>query len=162
MDFVSDQLVGGRRFRVLTLVDLYSRECLALRAGFSLKGGDVAAVLKQLKQSGRKPETITVDDGSKFTSKKLDTGSNLNDVKLDFIRPVKLFESCHIESFNGKLRDEYLNMNLFFTLAQVAQTVANWRYDYNYVRPHRSQGGVPPSYSGEHITHGVPNPDFSI
>jgi putative transposase len=69
MDFVSDQLVGGRRTRVLTLFDLYSRECLALRAGFSLKGGDVAAVLDQLKRNGRKPTTITVDNGSEFTSK---------------------------------------------------------------------------------------------
>jgi len=139
MDFVSDQLVGGRRFRVLTLVDLYSRECLALRAGFSLKGGDVADVLDGLKRNGRKPKLITVDNGSEFTSKELDTWSYLNDVKLDFIRPGKPVESCYIESFDGKLRD-----------------------DDNHVRPHRSLGGVPPSYRGEQITHGVPNPDFSI
>lgn len=133
MDFVSDQLVGGRRFRVLTLVDLYSRECLALRAGFSLKGGDVAAVLDGLKRNGRKPKTITVDNGSEFTSKELDTWSYLNDVKLDFIRPGKPVENCYIESFNGKLRDECLNMNLFFTLAQVEQTMRNWLHDYNHV-----------------------------
>lgn len=162
MDFVADQLVGGRRFRVLTLVDLYSRECLALRAGFSLKGGDVAAVLEQLKRNGRKPQTITVDNGSEFTSRELDTWSYLNDVKLDFIRPGKPVENCYIESFNGKLRDECLNMNLFFTLAQVEQTMRNWLHDYNHVRPHRSLGGVPPSYRGEQITHEVPNPDFSI
>ena len=162
MDFVTDQLVGGRRFRVLTLVDLYSRECLALRAGFSLKGGDVAAVLDGLKRNGRKPKTITVDNGSEFTSKELDTWSYLNDVKLDFIRPGKPVENCYIESFNGKLRDECLNMNLFFTLAQVEQTMRNWLHDYNHVRPHRSLGGVPPSHRGEQITHGVPNPDFSI
>jgi putative transposase len=162
MDFVSDQLVGGRRFRVLTLVDLYSRECLAMRAGFSIKGGDVAAVLDGLKRNGRKPKTITVDNGSEFTSKELDTWSYLNDVKLDFIRPGKPVENCYIESFNGKLRDECLNMNLFFTLAQVEQTMRNWLHDYNHVRPHRSLGGVPPSYRGEQITHGVPNPDFSI
>lgn len=142
MDFVSDQLVGGRRFRVLTLVDLYSRECLALRAGFSLKRGDVAAVLDGLKRNGRKPKTITVDNGSEFTSKELDTWSYLNDVKLDFIRPGKPVENCYIESFNGKLRDEYLNMNLFFTLTQVEQTMRNWLHDYNQVRPLRLFLGV--------------------
>jgi putative transposase len=162
MDFVSDQLVGGRRFRVLTLVDLYSRERLALRAGFSLKGGDVAALLEQLKRNGRKPKTITVDNGSEFTSKELDTWSYLNDVKLDFIRPGKPVENCYIESFNGKLRDECLNMNLFFTLAQVAVTIRNWLHDYNHVRPYRPLGEVPPSYRGEQITHEVPNPDFPI
>ncbi len=142
MDFVSDQLVGGRQFRVLTLVDLYSRECLALRAGFSLKRGDVAAVLDGLKRNGRKPKTITVDNGSEFTSKELDTWSYLNDVKLDFIRPGKPVENCYIESFNGKLRDEYLNMNLFFTLTQVEQTMRNWLHDYNQVRPLRLFLGV--------------------
>ena len=137
MNLVSDQLVGGRRFRVLTLVDLYSRERLALQAGFSLKGGDVAAVLDQLKRNGRKPKTITVDNGSEFTSRELDTWSYLNDVKLDFIRPGKPVENCYIESFNGKLRDEGLNMKLFFTLAQVEQTMRNWLLDCNHVRPHR-------------------------
>jgi putative transposase len=81
-------------------------------------------------------------------------------VKLDFIRPGKPVENCYIESFNGKLRDECLNMNLFFTLAQVEQTMRNWLHDYNHVRPHRPLGGAPPSHTGEQITHGVPNPDF--
>jgi putative transposase len=162
MDFVSDQLVGGRRFRVLTFVDLYSRECLALRAGFSLNGGDVTAVLEQLKRDGRKPKTITADNGSEFTSQELDTWSQLNDVKLDFIRPGKPVENCYIESFNGKLRNEFLIMNLFFTLAQVEQTVATWVHDYNHVRPRRSLGGVPPSHRGGQIIRGVTNPDFSI
>ena len=116
MDFVSDQLCGGRRFRVLTLVDLYSRENLALRAGFSLKGKDVVGVLQELAASGRKPQLITVDNGSEFTSRELETWAYLNDVKLDFIRPGKPVENCSIESFNGRFRDECLNANLFFTL----------------------------------------------
>ena len=102
------------------LVDLYSRECLALRAGFSLKGENIAAMLEQLKSSGREPETITVDNGSEFTSKALDTWSYLNE-KLDFIRPGKPVENCYIESFNRKLRDECFNM----TLAQVEETMRN-------------------------------------
>jgi hypothetical protein len=81
-------------------------------------------------------------------------------VKLDFIRPGKPVENCYIESFNGKLRDECLNMNLFFTLAQVEQTMRHWLHDYHHVRPHRSPGGVPPGHRGEQITHGVPTQIF--
>jgi putative transposase len=86
---------------VLTLVDLYSRECLALRAGFLLNRGDIAAVLEQLKSSGREPETITVDNGSEFTSKELDTWSYLNDVKLDFIRAEKPLKIATLRASMG-------------------------------------------------------------
>ena len=141
MDFVTDNLVGGKRFRVLTLVDLYTRECLCLKAGFSLKGKDVVAELQQL---GRKPAVITVDNGSEFTSRELETWAYLNDVKLDFIRPGKPVENCYRESFNGKFRDECLNANLFFTLTQAQKIAEIWRIDYNSVRPHTSLGGKPP------------------
>ena len=82
-------------------------------------------------------------------------------MKLDFIRPGKPVENCYIESFNGKLRDECLNMNLFFTLAEVEQTMRNWRHDYNHVRPHRSLGGVPPNARGMQINREVQNSEFS-
>ncbi len=85
----------------------------------------------------RELKTITVDNGSEFTPKELDTWSYLNEVTLDFIRPGKPVENCYIESLKRKLRDECLNMNLFFPLAQVEQTVADWLHDYNHVRPHR-------------------------
>ena len=157
MDIVSDRLVHGRRFRVLTIVDLYTRECLALKAGASLRSADVVATLQAL---GRKPESITVDNGSGFTARELEIWAYLNDVKLDFIRPGKPVENCYIESFNGKFRDEYLNANLFFTLAQVETIAERWRIDYNSVRPHSSLGGKPPSEAYRTDTHGDWNSIF--
>lgn len=161
MDFVTDQLVGGRKFRVLTLVDLHTRECLSLTVGFSLKGGDVAAALEALKTRGRKPATITVDNGSEFTSKELDTWCYLNDVKLDFIRPGKPVENCYIESFNGRLRDECLNMNLFFTLDDTEKKMKIWMDDYNTVRPHTSLRGESPIHCRDTENTEVPSYHFS-
>lgn len=160
MDFVADTLVGGRRFRVLTLVDLYSRECLALRAGRSLRGAEVVEELNRLSVAGRKPSMITVDNGSEFTSKELESWCYLNDVKLDFIRPGKPVENCFVESFNGRLREECLNANLFFTIAQVEKILAVWMEDYNNFRPHGSLGGIPPSEMGTETMLGS-TPDFS-
>jgi len=145
MDFVYDQLAGGKRYRVLTLIDLYNRECLALHAGFSLKGTDVVEVLSSLKVASRKPQVITVDNGSEFISKELEIWAYSNNVLLDFIRPGKPTENGYIESFNGKLRDECLNMNLFFSLADAKAALANWKEEYNTFRPHNSLGGMPPS-----------------
>ena len=156
MDFVSDQLCGGRRFRVLTLVDLYSRENLALRAGFSLRGKDVVGVLQELAASGRKPQLITVDNGSEFTSRELETWAYLNDVKLDFIRPGKPVENCYIESFNGRFRDECLNANLFFTLTQVERVIEGWKEDYNSFRPHGALGGQTPREASRNNTRRLP------
>lgn len=145
MDFVFDQLAGGKRYRVLTLVDLYSRECLALHAGFSLRGADVVSVLATLKDLGRKPKSITVDNGSEFISKDLELWAYTNSVLLDFIRPGKPVENGYIESFNGKLRDECLNMHLFFSLTDAEKRLAMWKEEYNTQRPHASLGGIPPS-----------------
>ena len=161
MDFVADQLTGGRRFRVLTLVDIYSRECLALKAGFSLRGRDVVEGMQQLAVQGRKPKIITVDNGSEFTSKELETWSCLNDTKLDFIRPGKPVENCYIESFNGRFRDECLNANLFFTLTQVQHVSDAWREDYNSFRPHAALGGMPPRGTGNQKTMGLSDLHFS-
>ncbi len=161
MDFVADTLVGGRRFRVLTLVDLYNRECLCLKAGFSLKGKDVVCELQRLAARGRKPAIITVDNGTEFTSRELETWAYLNDVRLDFIRPGKPVENCYIESFNGKFRDECLNANLFFTLTQVEKITEAWLDDYNVVRPHASLGGKPPRELGEDEPMRPSEPVFS-
>ena len=145
MDFVTETLVSGRRFRILTILDLYSRECLGLVANFSLKADDVVAVLNQLRLGGRMPRSITVDNGSEFVSKQLDGWAFSCGVKLDFIRPGKPVENAYIESFNGRLRDECLNTNVFFTIAEVRRELEQWKHDYNTVRPHRALGGLPPS-----------------
>jgi putative transposase len=155
MDFVSDALMDGRRFRVLTIIDLFSRECVGLVANFSLKGDDVVNVLDALRARGRTPGFITVDNGSEFASKPLDAWAFNCSVKLDFIRPGKPVENAYIESFNGRLRDECLNMNLFFTLADVRGELEQWKHDYNTVRPHRALGGLSPSEAQAMQTDGA-------
>lgn len=160
-DFVTDTLVNGRRFRVLTVVDLYSRECLLLAADFSLKAPKVVAALEQLCQGGRRPQAITVDNGSECVSKDVETWPYLRKVKLDFIRPGRPVENAYIESFNGKLRDECLNAYLFFSLVAVRQTLALWQEDYNTQRPHLSLGGLSPSEFRSQLTTEGPAPSFS-
>ena len=142
---MTDTLVNGRRVRVLTVVDLYSRACVLLAADFSLKAPKVVAALEQLCREGRRPHAITVDNGSEFVSKDMEIWTYLRQVKLDFIRPGKPVENAYIESFNGKLRDECLNAHLFFSLADARRTLALWREDYNTHRPHLSLGGLAPS-----------------
>jgi putative transposase len=141
MDFMADTLAGGKRYRVLTLVDFDSRECLKLKTGFSLRASDVVDTLTRLRVHGSTPEVITVDNGSEFSSKHMDTWAHLNGVKLDFIRPGKPVEDAFIESFNGRVRDECLDANLFYSLADVHEELARWQEDYNGVRPHGSLGG---------------------
>lgn len=161
MDFMSDTLAGGRRYRVLTLVDLHTRECLVLNADFSLKAPDVVRALGELKQQGRCPTAITVDNGSEFSSKELDTWAYLNGAKLDFIRPGKPVDNAYIESFNGRVRDECLDANLFFSLAEVREELARWKKDYNWIRPHGSLGGMPPSEVSAATTMVAQKAEFS-
>ena len=106
MDLMSDRLVDGRMFRVLTIVDQYSRECPLLEVGRSLKGKNVVECLERMGWFRGMPESITVDNGSEFCSRVVDAWAYERGVKLDFIRPGKPVENGYIESFNGKLRDE--------------------------------------------------------
>lgn len=145
MDFVADRLVDGRRFRILTMVDLHTRECLALEAGFSLSGWHVTQVLEQVIAERGTPRMITVDNGSEFVSKEMDAWADRRAVRLDFIRPGKPVENCFIESFNGKLRDECLNSELFWNLDDTKRKLLEWKQDYNYTRPHSSLGDVSPA-----------------
>lgn len=144
MDFMTDRLDNGRPFRVLTIVDQFSRECPLLEAGVSLTGRQVVDCLERLALFRGMPEAITVDNGAEFCSKALDAWAYQRGVKLDFIRPGRPVENGFIESFNGKLRDECLNTEIFFTLEDARQKLERWRKDYNEQRPHSALGGLPP------------------
>jgi putative transposase len=138
MDFVAQRLSDGRWIRVLTVVDQFTRECLVLHADNALSGEKVAIALDKVLALRGAPESITVDNGTEFTSKALDLWAYKNSVHLDFIRPGKPVENGYIESFNGKLRSECLNVEVFFTLADARRKLHLWRRDYNHVRPHSS------------------------
>jgi putative transposase len=111
MDFVSDRFVDGRWFRILTVVDQYTRECLCAHADRAQTGPKVVEQMRLLVTARGAPESITTDNGGEFAGKAMETWAYQNDVKLDLIRPGKPVENGYIESFNGRLRDECLNWN---------------------------------------------------
>ena len=144
MDFVTDRLEDGHYFRILTVVDVFTRECLALHADRHLSGRKVAQVLEGLGQQRKLPREITVDNGTEFFSKDMDAWCNRHGVRLDFIRPGRPVENPYIESFNGKLRDECLNVEVFLDLLDARRKLGAWRRDYNENRPHSSIGNLTP------------------
>jgi putative transposase len=145
MDFVHDQLFDGRPFRILTVVDQLSRESPLIEVDFAMSGQTVAGALEARAADMPAPVSITVDHGSEFTSKALEGWAWRRGVKLDFIRPGKPMENGHIESFNGRLRDECLNVMQFMSLADARAKIEAWRVDYNQRRPHSSLGPLTPS-----------------
>ena len=145
MDFVLDQLFDGRKFRALTIVDNFSHKCLAIHTGQSVKGVDVVAVMNRIKAEGRKlPKRIQVDNGSEFISKDFDKWAYENKVTLDYSRPGKPTDNAYIESFNGKFRDECLNVNWFLSLEDAQEKIDIWRNDYNSFRTHSSIDDLTP------------------
>ena len=138
MDFVADSLFNGRRLRILTVVDDFSKECPVLEVDHSLTGKRVTRVLERVALTRGLPEVITVDNGPEFISKALDAWAYANGVKLNFIQPGKPTQNCYIESFNGKFRDECLDEHVFVSLHHAQKTIEIWRQDYNANRPHRS------------------------
>lgn len=140
MDFVHDQLVTGRKLRVLTIVDTFSRFSPVIDPRFSYRGEDVVRTLDQACKLFGYPKSIRVDQGSEFISRDLDLWAYQNDVVLDFSRPGKPTDNAFIESFNGKFRAECLNAHWFVTLDDARQKVEEWRRDYNEVRPHSAIG----------------------
>ncbi|MCS5958758.1 IS3 family transposase [Klebsiella variicola subsp. variicola] len=146
MDFVSDNLFNGRRFRALTVVDNFSRECVAIHAGKSLKGEDVVGVMERLRVLGKRlPVRIQTDNGSEFISKSLDKWAYEHGVTMDFSRPGKPTDNPFIESFNGSLRDECLNIHWFLSLEDVQDKLDNWRREYNHERTHSSLNDMTPA-----------------
>jgi putative transposase len=144
MDFMSAKTIDGRWFRVLTVIDQFTRECLALLADRALNGHRVALALSQVIAERGAPESITADNGSEFSGKAMDAWSYQYGVHLEFIRPGKPVDNGYVESFNGRLRDEFLNVETFFDLSDVREKLERWRQDYNQVRPHSSLGDRSP------------------
>ena len=145
MDFVHDQLLDGRAFRVLTVIDNWSRESVLVEAGFRLTGESVAKALSRASAERSLPRSITVDHGTEFTSRAIDQWAWESGVQLDFTRPGKPTDNGLCESFNGRLRDECLNVNEFETLEQAREKIEAWRVDYNERRPHGALGHLTPS-----------------
>lgn len=144
MDFVADELFNGRRLRTLTVVDNFSRECLAITVDHALRGNDVVATMDLLKALRGLPRRIQVDNGSEFISKALDQWAYDNHVVLDFSRPGKPTDNPFIESFNGSFRDECLNLHWFLSLDDAREKIESWRIDYNQFRPHSALGDMTP------------------
>jgi putative transposase len=145
MDFVADALFNGRRFRALTVVDNYSRECLEIEVGQSLKGEDVVRVMERLRLAkGVVPNRIKVDNGSEFISKALDKWAYENNVILEFSRHGKPTDNAFIESFNGSFRDECLNVNWFLSLDDAREKISTFKEEYNHFRPHSALGNLTP------------------
>ncbi len=146
IDFMRDTLSSGRVFRTLNVVDDATRECLAIEVDTSLSGARTGRVLKRIAEKrGSYPSRIVLDNGPECTSKALDQWAYKRGVDLAFIRPGKPIENCFVESFNGRFRDECLNVHWFLSLDEARRRIETWRVAYNHVRPHSSLGYEPPS-----------------
>ena len=144
MDFVADELFNGRRIRILTVVDNFTRESLNASAKFQFKGVDVANTLDEVIQVYGVPKAIKVDNGPEFISKELDLWAYTHKVTLDFSRPGKPTDNAFIESFNGRFRQECLNQHWFLSMEDAESKIEIWRMDYNKERPHSSLGNMTP------------------
>jgi len=135
----------GRKFRALTVVDNFSRKCLAIHAGQSLRGSDVVNVMNEIKQERSSlPVRIQMDNGSEFISKEMDKWAYDNGVTLDYSRPGKPTDNPYIESFNGSFRDECLNVHWFMSMEDAQNKIDQWRSEYNSFRPHSSIDDMTP------------------
>ncbi len=145
MDFMQDCLADGRRFRVLTIVDDFTRECPAIEVDTSIPGARVVRVLERLAFTRGLPQLIVSDNGSEFTGRVLDAWSNRRGIKLHFIDPGRPMQNAFVESFNGKFRDELLDQNWFTDLPDAKTKIESWRQTYNTVRRHSSLNDTTPA-----------------
>lgn len=145
MDFMHDTLACGGRMRVLTVIDVFTRECLALVAKKQFRGEDVARTLTRLLREHGCPETIQCDQGTEFTSLAMDHWAYWNKVRLDFSRPGKPGDNARAEAFNGTVRRECLTQHYFLNLVEAQRVLDQWRDEYNNDRPHSSLNQIPPA-----------------
>lgn len=144
-DFVEDRLHNGRKIRMLTVIDEYSRKCLAIRVDQKLNSDDVMDVLASLFITEGAPDHIRSDNGSEFTAHSIKNWLARLGVHTAYIEPASPWENGYNESFNGKLRDELLNGEIFYTLNEAKVLIEQWRVHYNHIRPHSSLGYKPPA-----------------
>jgi putative transposase len=145
LDFVSDQITDGRRFRIFAVVDECTRECLGLVPDTSISGRRVARELDVIIANYGKPKSIVSDNGTEFTSNAILDWAHKSGVDWHYIAPGKPQQNGFVESFNGRLRDEFLNETLFSSLRHARKALEDWRRDYNLVRPHSSLGWMTPA-----------------
>jgi putative transposase len=145
MDYVSDALMDGTRLRPFNVVDDFTRECLALEVDTSIPGRRATRVMEKIAATRPLPKFIICDNGPESTGSAFDSWAHRRGVRVHFIRPGKPIENAYAESFNGKLRDEYLNENWFVTMDDARSRIEAWRLDYNQVRPHSGLDNLTPS-----------------
>ena len=164
-DFVSDKLSDGRTIRILTVVDQFTRECVWLEADRSMNGPKVVeALIAAIGERGAAPDSITLDNGSEFSGRAMEAWAIQTGVQLCFIRPGRPVENGFIESFNGRLRDECLNVEWFTSLGEAREKLAAWRDHYNYQRPHSALDDRAPAvfaslHSSEQTRFALPHRD---
>ena len=151
LDFMSDALVTGRKIRVLTVVDEFSKESPMAAVEHSISGEYVVRVLERIGALYGKPTSLRMDYGPEFRI----TWALRNGVRLDYISPGKPTQNAFIEPFNSRLREECLDQQLFLSLNDAKQKVEEWRRFYNELRPHSALGGMPPSLFASGFKHGV-------
>lgn len=144
MDFMSDTLWYGKRYRLLNIIDEYNREFLDVEIDTSLPAHRVIRVLERVCEYRGYPNTIRVDNGPEFISTQLELWCNKHNITLDFIRPGKPTENARVERFNGSFRRELLNCYVFGSLSEVREKVKEWKYDYNHHRPHEALENLSP------------------
>ena len=144
-DFVQARTHDGRAFRLLTVIDEYTRECLAIQVARQIRSDDVVQLLADLFVLRGPPEHLRSDNGSEFTARLVRNWLERVGVKTLFIEPGSPWENGYVESLNGKFRDEFLNREIFYTLREAKVLIEGWRREYNKVRPHSALGYPPPA-----------------